>query len=326
MILDEPELWPADPMTANLSRDLRDQKIREVQMRKKRESFEITIETHRRLSIRRMGKASDGAPRSRSASEPSGEESVAEGPAFEDGNVYGGVERAYFVLTEARLINLDAEPASDDENHSFSLHNGGRQKGWELNEAAFSALLSWLDADRERAGELYGKAHRRLTKFFECRGCAMPSDLADEVINRVARRIEGGVKVEAHDPMRYFYGVARKVLFEYQKSRERQFIPLPELKPAAHPVTNPFGGSANEQLRIERERQFDCLARCLQETPAEIRDALLEYYRGESHERIERRKRMAEDMGISVNALKIRIHRLRAKLVSRAKELLSQFQ
>ena len=242
-----------------------------------------------------------------------------------DGNARGGAERAHFVVTEPRSKSLDVETSSDDENHSLTLRDCAHQKGWELNDAAFSALLSWLDPDRERAGEQYHKAHRRLTKFFECRGCATPSDLADEVINRVARRIEDGVKVEASEPMRYFYGVARKMLCEYQKRRERQFIPLTELHPAAHPVTNPLRDKENEQSQIERERQLDCLASCLQEAPADIRDLLIEYYHGESRERIERRKRMAEGMGITINALKIRLCRLRASLVRRFNELLSQF-
>src|ERR1051326_5706272 len=62
-----------------------------------------------------------------------------------------------------------------------------------LTQQAFDALLACLDSDRERAAEKYETLRLKLVKFFEWRACAVAAqDLADEVINRVARRIDGG--------------------------------------------------------------------------------------------------------------------------------------
>jgi len=163
----------------------------------------------------------------------------------------------------------------------------------------------------------------RLAKFFECRNCNSPLDLVDETIDRVARRLSEGETIRATDPAVYFYGVARNVLREYQESRKRQLLSLDDLKLTEHPRIDPV---ETWDLELERQRLdllLDCLGDCLLELPEETCHILLNYYRDDKRARIELRKEMAEQLGITVNALKIRVHRIRANMERRMKNRLN---
>ena len=62
----------------------------------------------------------------------------------------------------------------------------------ELSEDSFNRFLSLLDTDRERAGAEYEILHRKLVRFFEWRECYNGEELADETVNRVARKLAEG--------------------------------------------------------------------------------------------------------------------------------------
>ncbi|HZT35185.1 MAG TPA: hypothetical protein VFA15_04640, partial [Nitrososphaera sp.] len=57
-----------------------------------------------------------------------------------------------------------------------------------------------------------------------------------------------------------------------------------------------------------------CLDRCLKELSSKDRRLLLDYYSKDGREKIELRRRLAAELGISENALRIRLSRLRATL------------
>jgi RNA polymerase sigma factor (sigma-70 family) len=169
-------------------------------------------------------------------------------------------------------------------------------KSWVLSQESFDALLNWLAPERERAGQRYEEIRTRLIKIFTCRGCCDPEDLADETINRVIKRlheIEGEFK---GDQAKYFYGVANKVHLEYLRRKQIQ------------PIVAPMA-DAN---RIETE--YRCLEQCLNRLSAENRNLVLQYYQLERKARIDQRKALAKELGIKLNALRIRAHRIRAIL------------
>lgn len=60
--------------------------------------------------------------------------------------------------------------------------------------------------------------------------------------------------------------------------------------------------------------RYECFERCLQSLPDENRDVILEYYQEEKRSKIDRRKTLAERLGVPLNALRIRACRIRAKL------------
>jgi DNA-directed RNA polymerase specialized sigma24 family protein len=173
-----------------------------------------------------------------------------------------------------------------------------------LTSERFEALLSALDPDRDEAGERYETLRLKLVKYFELRMCHDPDDRTDEVIDRVARRLSEGERVQAPALMQYVYGVARNVMLEYWKSQRRQktSVALAE----DHPE------SALD--RIAADLQLACFQGCLGEQPEDARSLLLEYFQFTGRTRIDVRLSLARRLGIPLNALRIRIHRLKNDL------------
>jgi DNA-directed RNA polymerase specialized sigma24 family protein len=180
------------------------------------------------------------------------------------------------------------------------------KKEWVLTQEEFDRLLLILDQDAERAGEKYEHIRRGLILFFQSRRCLTPEDLADETIDRATRRINEGVEIYASNPFLYFYGIALRVLQEYHRKLPSPLPPPASVDPA------------------ERELKLECMDRCLQELGSESRNTLTEYCVGDFHERIDKRRQMAERMGVSLNTLRIRVHRLREQLERCVKNCLQE--
>jgi DNA-directed RNA polymerase specialized sigma24 family protein len=167
-----------------------------------------------------------------------------------------------------------------------------------VTQAAFDSLLAWLDPDRESAAEKYEQIRRRLIKLFTCRGRLDAEDLADETIDRVTLKAPDLAREYVGDPSLYFYGVAQKVFLEALRHKP----------PAPHaPVHDPAEVD-------ETEREYACLEHCLGELPRASRELVLGYYHDDRRAKIDHRKEMAARLGVAQNALRIRIHRVRATL------------
>lgn len=158
-------------------------------------------------------------------------------------------------------------------------------------------MLLWLDPDRERAGIAYEQVRRRLTTIFAARNCPVPEDLADETIDRVARRVADIVESYAGDKAKYFFGVATNVHHEYLKR------PSP-----------PERGEALISHDSDQERTYACLDQCLGKLPGAAKELLLHYYAEERQAKIALHQRMAAELGISINTLRLRILRMKEKL------------
>ncbi|HEX8186510.1 MAG TPA: sigma-70 family RNA polymerase sigma factor [Blastocatellia bacterium] len=167
---------------------------------------------------------------------------------------------------------------------------------WNLTQEAFDKFLAWLNPNREQAAKKYEEVRRKLIKIFACRGCLEAEDLADETINRVIRKVQQIIDSYVGDPALYFYGVARNVHLEHVR-KSPPALPIP-------PSDTPQ----------QKEEQCECLERCLDKLSAENRRLVLEYYKDERRAKIDHRKELAERLGIAPNALRIRMHRVRASL------------
>src|SRR5262249_12379704 len=64
----------------------------------------------------------------------------------------------------------------------------------------------------------------------------------------------------------------------------------------------------------EVDPRVRCFDECLAELSEEDRKIILEYYTSERREKIERRMRLAQKQGMTLNALRIRVHRIRKEL------------
>jgi len=170
-------------------------------------------------------------------------------------------------------------------------------KEWVMNQDDFERFLRWLDPDREEAGMRYEKIRHRMIAICRARGKteARGEEIADEVFNRVVRKLPEIIDTYVGPPEPYIYGVLRKVVLEPD--------PLPPPPPPPPP----------DDPRKKEQRDV-CLRHCLKQLPPEDAELLLEYYADDGRAKIERRRELAERLGISENALRIRLHRLRATL------------
>jgi DNA-directed RNA polymerase specialized sigma24 family protein len=170
---------------------------------------------------------------------------------------------------------------------------------WNLTQNAFDLLLAQLDADRQEAGNKYEALRRKLVKFFEWRGCSFPDDLADDTINRIARNLEAGEQIRNFTA--YCVGIARNVFLETLRVRKRE---------------EAFQIKANPSLARpdEPDQRRECLERCLRDLPAPDLHLITEYYRQDEKLRIALRRDLAGRLGIPLNALRIRTHRIRVQL------------
>ena len=168
----------------------------------------------------------------------------------------------------------------------------------DINQEQFNRLLGWLDPDREKAGLEYERIRKGLIKNFVSRGAHNPEELADRTIDRVARTLP---RVQANyvgDPAHYFSSVAGYILLEALRKERIPSVRMPE---PALPDS-------------DDEKDNDCLEKCVAELPAADRDLLLTYYQHEKQAKIEHRRKMAEQFGVGINALRIRACRLRLRL------------
>jgi len=182
-----------------------------------------------------------------------------------------------------------------------------RQK-WTLTQEAFDRLLVALGGDRDSAAQKYLEIRTNLVRFFEWRGCSFPEDHADETINRIAKRVAEGEEILNYSG--YAVGVARLLLLEINKGRQREQLALAEI------------GQTSEayEEKDDGEHRLVCLRSCLETLTTDNRALILQYYQGEKGEKIQNRKKLMDQFGIPVNTLRMRALRLREKLQSCVEE------
>ena len=176
-----------------------------------------------------------------------------------------------------------------------------RERSEGLTREALDALLAALGPDREQAGMQYETIRRKLVRLFEWRGSAFPDELADETINRVARRMAEGVELRSSDPFGYFCGVAHLVYKEVMRRQKREHDAL---------ESGDWPPIADEEL--SNDPRLDLLRGCLQALDDDQRNLVLQYYQEDNH--IRGRKGLSLKLGVPMNALRIRVHRLRRRL------------
>jgi len=180
-----------------------------------------------------------------------------------------------------------------------------------MTAGAWDGFIRWLDDGSDSEGRSYLEMRRRLAAYFDRKNCRNPDELADDTLDRVARRLEEETTIETETPAKYCYTVARFVFMESLRSKEAksdsidQMSGTDELKATA--------GSEDDE-RDEKEKMLSCLDKCSTELDTKNRDLIFGYYVGNEGVKIENRRSMAAGLGITVNALSIRAFRIRDKL------------
>lgn len=166
-------------------------------------------------------------------------------------------------------------------------------------------LLSILSADELEAAELYELLRRKTLRFFQWKGSPDADELADETLMRVGKKLGEGAPVGKAEIGPYVRGVARMVFLESLRQEEK------DRRLREH---------ASLLARVESDVALESRIRCLDEGLASLdadgRSLILGYYSDPGDGKIEQRKRLADSLGISLTALRIRAHRLRERLAS----------
>ena len=173
-----------------------------------------------------------------------------------------------------------------------------------LTVDSFTKLLERLDANRDRAGEKYEDLRRILLRFFQWRGAPFPEEHADETLTRVARKLAESVVIRNLEA--YCYEVARLVFLESLKG--------PDGRRTALDAPGQSRMSIDNKDVEEKESRLICLDQCLATLPQEHRELIVDYYTDEHRSRIDRRRALAEKLGLQREALANRAQRLRDKL------------
>lgn len=163
-------------------------------------------------------------------------------------------------------------------------------------------MLERLDSDSRRAEEAYEALQHTLVKFFDWRGAGSPEECAADTLDRLAGKLDEGTRVD--DVSRFALGIARLVLLEEWRHAEARAVTADQ----AHLERL----VAPELLKEEPRR--DCLDSCLEGLPRESRDLVLQYYVAEGRSKIDNRRRLAQKLGLSDNALRSRVQRIRERL------------
>ncbi len=183
---------------------------------------------------------------------------------------------------------------------------------------SWEELLDFLDparpgkrgAGRDAEAEArYLQIVRKLVCFFAGRGCRDAEDLAVECVLRVAGKCAALDASAREDRAGYFYGIARNVLHEWWRhelrdSRKREALRM-EL------ARTGWGGGPS---RGRKEAVHRCLDQCMAKLSHRARQLVLSYYGEEGAAKIEAHQRLAAELGKSLNALRIEVHRIRAVL------------
>jgi DNA-directed RNA polymerase specialized sigma24 family protein len=191
----------------------------------------------------------------------------------------------------------------------------GLIQDWEPTEKAFAKFLHWLDEGANSDGQRYLEVRRRLELYFDRKNCVEPTELADETLNRVARKLDENGEITGVAPLHYCYITAKFVFLEALRADKR--APFHRLLPAAN-SSNLSGQSATlleaDAGSDRKEKIAECLQCCLEKVSSAERDLIVEYYRGQQRSKIERRAALAARLGVTANALSIRACRVRQRL------------
>lgn len=172
------------------------------------------------------------------------------------------------------------------------------------------ALTLRLDPDEARAWEKYNRLRMRLVKFFECRKCLRPLELADRTLDRVAAKL--GDDAEIRDVAQFCIGVARKILLEDR--RDVRVVAIGDLAEGENILPVITAETRDTDDQVENERRLACLESCLSELEPDDRKLILLFYGAHEKEHIQFRKQLANALGITLGNLRVRACRIRARL------------
>jgi len=169
-----------------------------------------------------------------------------------------------------------------------------------MQREALDKILDLLGPNEEAAATEYRKLHTRLSRFFEWNGIEDPAALADETIDRLAKRaVAEDVAEKVRNPSGFALGIARLLLQEEVRRQHRKTEAIRHWEILRRPSTSEDGA------------MDAALDHCLGKLSQNRRTLLLEYYSYNRNEKIRKHAKLTEELGITPNSLRNRVLRAR---------------
>ena len=160
-----------------------------------------------------------------------------------------------------------------------------------LDQTDYDRLFELLEPGSSSPESAFQLCRLKLMKFFSWRWCPDPANLADETIMRLLKNVKQGQILSPEMPYKYVYAIALNVYREHRREITRhQLVPFDEAISTSAP-----------------ESSDSCRDWCLGKLPNEKLDLLNQYYQFD-------REELAEKLELSLNALRLRIHRIKEEL------------
>lgn len=169
---------------------------------------------------------------------------------------------------------------------------------------SLESLINLLDANSNGPpGAGYQLVRMKLIKYLEWQKCVAAEELTDETIDRVARKVGEGQRIE--NLMGFFHGVARLVLKEYERAQLKHQRAVATLPRSTEDVDE------DNEAAIPR---LECGKKCLRELSETDRNLIVGYCQPDDRPKKERRQALATKLGIKRENLRLRAFRVREKL------------
>jgi hypothetical protein len=170
---------------------------------------------------------------------------------------------------------------------------------------SFAAFLAFLSPDPDEANSHYLRLHQRLAGYFRLRGMSDPVADADDTVERAGQKIIEGVEIPEID--RFCFGIARKIVFERRRKKEREESAFIQF----------FENCHDNSTEARVEFIMNVMKPCFERLPDDDRNLLISYCKlPPGRSRAEHRRRLADSLKSTISALRIRVTRLRRSLAN----------
>jgi len=171
-----------------------------------------------------------------------------------------------------------------------------------LTSESFAKLLKTLSSNEAEAAVVYTDLHTSLVRYFQLKGISEPDKAADETIDRVAEKINQ--ENEIKDLIKYTFGVAK---FVYLEKLRREKIGL-------H-AADGFYLKTDASKEFGKNDEFEPHRKCFENLYEHEQEFLSAYFEDLPFDQLfENRQKMADRENVSLNALRIRVLRIRKRL------------
>lgn len=184
-------------------------------------------------------------------------------------------------------------------NHLDTHADGEGEKGQYL-----AVLLNALCLeDPDEASRRYVRLHAKLAGYFRLKGTYDPVSDADETLDRAGKKIGDGYHIP--DIEKFCIGIARNIVHERLRSKQREETAFVKF------IDNNQDNSTEAVVHLIT----NLIKPCFEKLPEDDRNVLTSYCTvPPGIDQAEHRRQLAESLGVSIAALRIRVTRLRRRL------------